>query len=331
MKQKKKVGLPHNRDEQKLMSEAQHMLRGITRHDQRRVQRKLQIEDSHHTSQQNRVITRDQFLSWAVVAYKNCWGLKRTLCSSKRVFIKLNRILSTFLLTLMLIVWLLLSKIVDSGQLALLFTPFLAALFIFGDTCRKMFDVGDRSSLNTTSVILTSTKIINLDITPDQADSLDFTIPSSTPLEDITDLEIILTALDDDITYSSQTKVAKKEITKEDIKMAVYFKYLVSYLGAETKAMHRSRILTKIMEFSKEMEINVHKASSAFEDSTCESYKEHSSVLMKGLEDKSEESKDSKEAVERLKQHIMLEIKTLNGQVKDLEAWSRRLLEVCLP
>ncbi|KAL8143910.1 hypothetical protein V2J09_016942 [Rumex salicifolius] len=248
------------------------------------------------TSSEVQTIGYDEFLNWTVRAYKNCWGLERTLHSSKRVFVKLNRLLSAFLLMVMLIIWLLLSEIVNTGQLALLFTPFLAASFIFGDSCRKMFeglifafamhpfDVGDRVIINNvqmrvtelnilTSVFhkydtgeevitpnstLTTTSIINLDITPDQSDKVEFVIDAQTPLEDITDLEIkIKKLLDDDIEYSSNSKVVKSEIGKEEMKMTVYFKYLVSYLTAESKAVHKSKILSMIMKFRKDMEMKV--------------------------------------------------------------------------
>ena len=65
----------------------------------------------------------------------------------------------------------------------------------------------------------------------------------------------LIRLLDDDIEYSSNNKVVKSEIGKEEMKMTVYFKYLVSYLTAETKAVHRSMILSSIMEFRRDMEM----------------------------------------------------------------------------
>ncbi|KAL8143909.1 hypothetical protein V2J09_016941 [Rumex salicifolius] len=157
-----------------------------------------------------------------------------------------------------------LASSLGNSQLALLFTPFLAVSFIFRDSCRKMFeglifafamhpfDVGDRVIIDNvhmrvielnilTSVFhkyyteeevitpnstLTTTSIINLDITPDQSDKAEF--------------------------YSSNNKVVKLEIGKErrDEDDCVFQIY-------ESKAVHKSKILSMIMKFRKDMEMKI--------------------------------------------------------------------------
>ena len=71
---------------------------------------------------------------------KNCLGLEATIESSKHIFWKLNLLLTAIVATLILIIWLLLSEIVSTAQLAVLFAPFLSASFIFGESLRGVFN-----------------------------------------------------------------------------------------------------------------------------------------------------------------------------------------------
>ncbi|GAB4831453.1 hypothetical protein Ancab_005469 [Ancistrocladus abbreviatus] len=240
-------------------------------------------------------IDRKTFLSWAVPAYKNCWGLKQTLESSKAAIIELDRPLSFIVILTMLIIWLLVTNILSTSKLALLFSPFLASTFIFGNACQQVFHglififgmhpfhVGDRVvidniqmkvrkiSLLTTTLfkydtrevvvypnsVLASKSISNLETAPDQGDSLEFTIDAETPTEEITDLENkIEKYFDDEPEYSAEAYVVQKEFQLgegNEIKMGVYFKYLVSYLDSERRAVYKSKIIAAIKEFVREM------------------------------------------------------------------------------
>ncbi|GAB4833224.1 hypothetical protein Ancab_031470 [Ancistrocladus abbreviatus] len=162
-----------------------------------------------------------------VLAYKNCWGLKQTLESSKAAIIELDRLLSFIVMLTMLIIRLLAMSILSTSKLAVLFSPFLASTFIFGNACQEVFHglvfifgmhpfhVGDcvvidnnqmkvkKINLLTTTLfkydtrevvvypnsILASKSISNLENASDQGDSLEFTIDAETPIEEIADLE----------------------------------------------------------------------------------------------------------------------------------------------
>ncbi|GAB4833208.1 hypothetical protein Ancab_031452 [Ancistrocladus abbreviatus] len=240
-------------------------------------------------------IDHKTFLCWAVLAYKNCWGLKQTLESSKAAIIELDRLLSFIVMLTMSIIWLLVTSILSSSKLALLFSPFLASTFIFGNACQGVFDglififgmhpfhVGDRVAIDNIQMkvrkinllttmlfkydtrevvvypnsILASKSISNLEIAPDQGDSLDFTIDAETPTEEIADLENkIKKYFDDEPEYSAEAYVVQKEFQLgkgNEIKMGVYFKYLVSYLDSERRAVYKSKIIAAIKEFVREM------------------------------------------------------------------------------
>ncbi|KAL8140094.1 hypothetical protein V2J09_006115 [Rumex salicifolius] len=249
-------------------------------------------KDKPKTEEFDLRVGRDEFLSWAMVAYRNCWGLQSTLKSSEKIILKLNRVMIVFVLILALIIWLLLSEIVDTAQIALLFSPLIAAKFIFSESTKNMFDglifalamhpfsPGDRviikgmELLVTEIDILTTTfynyqtgeelvypnselatiEIINLENNPDQSDQLEFSIDKSMALEDIRDLEIRIQMSLNERKDAFKTKVVKAEMGLDHIKMIAHFNYVGSYLTSQLKAFHRSEMLSTIMLLLKNME-----------------------------------------------------------------------------
>ncbi|KAL8160504.1 hypothetical protein V2J09_002041 [Rumex salicifolius] len=102
---------------------------------------------------------------------------------------------------------------------------------------------------------LSTKTITNLDSTPDQPDIIEFKLPIDTPEELIFDLQVkIKKTLDDDVTFRPKTEVAKKSIGDKEVTWIVYFEYLVPYLSL-TKTLYRSRILSTIINLSKELEL----------------------------------------------------------------------------
>ncbi|GAB4833663.1 hypothetical protein Ancab_031908 [Ancistrocladus abbreviatus] len=100
---------------------------------------KMQEENFGHEEHEGLQIDHQTFLSWMMLAYKNCWGLKQTLESSKAAIIELDRLLSFIVMLTILIIWLLVTTILSTSQLALVFSPFLATTFIFGNACQEVF------------------------------------------------------------------------------------------------------------------------------------------------------------------------------------------------
>ncbi|KAL8160505.1 hypothetical protein V2J09_002042 [Rumex salicifolius] len=100
----------------------------------------LELFTSKEDEEPRERITKDQFLRWAVFALNNCLGLERTLQSSKHMFWKLDVVMSWCVVVLTLVIWLLLSELVTTSQIAILFAPFFSATFIFGESLRRSFD-----------------------------------------------------------------------------------------------------------------------------------------------------------------------------------------------
>lgn len=101
-------------------------------------------------------INKAALTNWAVNALKERDNLSHSLKDAKTAIEELNRILSALVLVLIAIVWLLLMGFATTKVLVVLSSQLLVAVFVFGNTCRTVFeamifvfimhpfDVGDR-------------------------------------------------------------------------------------------------------------------------------------------------------------------------------------------
>ncbi|XP_074316864.1 mechanosensitive ion channel protein 9-like isoform X2 [Silene latifolia] len=84
-------------------------------------------------------VNHNEVKTWLEKSHHNCLFLANTLCSAKEVVDCLNSIISVLLISASLIIWLLFTRIATTDLLILIASPFLAATFIFGDTCKSLF------------------------------------------------------------------------------------------------------------------------------------------------------------------------------------------------
>ncbi|KAL2940838.1 Mechanosensitive ion channel protein 10, partial [Bienertia sinuspersici] len=73
-------------------------------------------------------------------AHNQCVNLINTLRSSKEVAGCLNKVISWLLIGVIFIMWLLLTGLATTKVLLLIASPLLAATFIFGNTCKTLFE-----------------------------------------------------------------------------------------------------------------------------------------------------------------------------------------------
>ena len=97
--------------------------------------------------------------------YKEREYLLKSLKDAKTAIEELNRILSAIVLVLIVIIWLLLMGFITTKVLVILSSQLLVAVFIFGNTCRAVFealifvfimhpfDVGDRCVIDGVQVL----------------------------------------------------------------------------------------------------------------------------------------------------------------------------------
>ncbi|GAB4842475.1 hypothetical protein Ancab_012449 [Ancistrocladus abbreviatus] len=168
-------------------------------------------------------ITYAMFEKWMVRAYKYSLALGYTLLHAKEVVDCLNLIMSGLVIAVVILAWLLLTGIASTKVLIAIMSPFLAATFIFGDTCKTLFEgiifafvkhpfaVGDRCiidgiemevkrmSILTTiflklsppeeifypNSVLATKPIVNLKDEPDLSDAVELNLDGDTTKENI--------------------------------------------------------------------------------------------------------------------------------------------------
>ncbi|KAK9735985.1 hypothetical protein RND81_04G243200 [Saponaria officinalis] len=96
----------------------------------------LELLPSVHPTEQ---IYFQEVKTWMERAHSRCRFLANTLLSEKEVGKCLNQVISGLIIAATFIMWLLLSGLAKTNVLVLIASPFLAATFIFGDTCKSLF------------------------------------------------------------------------------------------------------------------------------------------------------------------------------------------------
>ncbi|KAL9223965.1 hypothetical protein vseg_000045 [Gypsophila vaccaria] len=77
--------------------------------------------------------------AWMEKAHSKCLRLANTLKSAKEAVDCLNKIMSGIIISATFIMWLLLTGLATTKVFVLIASPLLAATFIFGDTCKTLF------------------------------------------------------------------------------------------------------------------------------------------------------------------------------------------------
>ncbi|GAB4842498.1 hypothetical protein Ancab_012472 [Ancistrocladus abbreviatus] len=192
-------------------------------------------------------------------AHKYCLSLGYTLTDAKGVVDCLNQLTSGFVIAVVILAWLLLTGIATTKVLMAIVSPFAATTFVFGDTCKTLFegiifafvkhpfDVGDRCIINGVDMevkrmnilttiflrmssreenfhpnsVLATKPIVNLKCEPDPSDSVELNLDCAT--------ENFLDRSDDAPKYKGPSHILVKEIGS-GIEMDVHFKHLLSIL-----------------------------------------------------------------------------------------------------
>lgn len=117
-------------------------------------------------------INETALTNWAVNALKERENLSHSLKDAKTAIEELNRILSAVALVLIVIVWLLLMGFATTKVLVVLSSQLLVAVFVFGNTCKTVFeamifvfimhpfDVGDRCVIDGVMMIVEEMDIL---------------------------------------------------------------------------------------------------------------------------------------------------------------------------
>ncbi|XP_074293870.1 mechanosensitive ion channel protein 10-like [Silene latifolia] len=84
-------------------------------------------------------ITFQKVKTWMERSHSRCRFLANTLISEREVMKCLNNVISGLIFGVTFILWLLLTRLASTNVLVLIASPLLAATFVFGDTCKSLF------------------------------------------------------------------------------------------------------------------------------------------------------------------------------------------------
>ncbi|GKE55853.1 mechanosensitive ion channel protein 10-like protein [Tanacetum coccineum] len=171
-------------------------------------------------------IDRKTLTEWVVKVYNGRKALAHALSDTKTAVNQLNKLVTAVLIIVVIVVWLLLTEIATTKILVLLSSQLVVAAFIFGNTCKTIFeaivfvfimhpfDVGDRCCIDGVQLIveemnilttvflrydnekiyypnsvLSTKPISNFYRSPDMGDSVEFSIDFATSIEKIGQLK----------------------------------------------------------------------------------------------------------------------------------------------
>ncbi|XP_042004146.1 mechanosensitive ion channel protein 10-like [Salvia splendens] len=242
------------------------------------------------------MIDRKALIEWVLKVFKSRKALGHALSDTKTAVNQLNKLVTSVLIVIMIVVWLLLTGVATTKVLIFFSSQLVLAAFVFGNTCRTIFeaiifvfvmhpfDVGDRCLIDNTQMIveemnILSTVFLKFDNTkiyypnnvlatkaisnfyrsPDMGDSFEFCIDFKTPLQKIGHLkEEIKRYLERNYHYwHPNHNVVVKEIKDVNkIKMALFFNHTMNFQDFGEKSRRTTELVLEMKRIFEELGIS---------------------------------------------------------------------------
>ncbi|KAD6794862.1 hypothetical protein E3N88_05758 [Mikania micrantha] len=239
-------------------------------------------------------IDRKTLTEWVVKVYNDRKALAHALSDTKTAVKQLDKLVSAVLIVVMSVVWLLLTEIATTKVLVLLSSQLVVAAFIFGNTCKTIFeaivfvfimhpfDVGDRCVIDgvqmiveemnilTTvflrydnekiyypNVVLATKPISNFYRSPDMGDGVEFSIDFATPFEKIGLLKDKIKYLEKNpqLWHPNHNFVVREIENVNKIKMALFFNHTMNFQDYGEKNRRRSELVLELKKLFEELKI----------------------------------------------------------------------------
>ncbi|XVF00829.1 hypothetical protein REPUB_Repub04eG0035800 [Reevesia pubescens] len=244
---------------------------------------------------EKRRISKSSLKNWVLNAYRERKALALTLNDTKTAVNKLHHMVNFIAATVIVVIWLVILEIASSRIILLLSSQLVLAAFIFGNTCKTIFesiiflfiihpfDVGDRCEIDgaqflveemniLTTVFLRfdnmkmvfpnsvlSTKPIgNFYRSPDMGDAIDFFIHVATPLEKIAAMkQRIISYIENRMEHwCTAPMVVLKELEELNrVRMAVWVTHKMNYQDMAERWERRSRLAEELVNIFKELDM----------------------------------------------------------------------------
>ncbi|MCD7458639.1 hypothetical protein HAX54_038789 [Datura stramonium] len=240
-------------------------------------------------------IDRKALTEWVVKVYQGRRALSHALNDTKTAVKQLNKVVTCILVVIIIIIWLLLVGIATTKVLVFLSSQLVVAAFIFGNTCKTIFeaiifvfvmhpfDVGDRCVIDGVQMtveemnilttvflrfdnekifypnsVLAIKPISNFYRSPDMGDSFEFSVDYRTPVEKIGTLkEKIKKYLERTPQYwhANHSVVVKEIENMNKIKMALYFNHTMNFQNFGEKNRRRTELILEMKKMFDELNI----------------------------------------------------------------------------
>ncbi|KAL8189456.1 hypothetical protein R6Q57_029022 [Mikania cordata] len=240
-------------------------------------------------------IDRKTLTEWVVKVYNDRKALAHALSDTKTAVKQLDKLVSAVLIVVILVVWLLLTEIATTKVLVLLSSQLVVAAFIFGNTCKTIFeaivfvfimhpfDVGDRCVIDgvqmiveemnilTTvflrydnekiyypNVVLATKPISNFYRSPDMGDGVEFSIDFATPFEKIGLLKDEIKKYlekNPQLWHPNHNFVVREIENVNKIKMALFFNHTMNFQDYGEKNRRRSELVLELKKLFEELKI----------------------------------------------------------------------------
>ncbi|GAB2276514.1 hypothetical protein Dimus_011234 [Dionaea muscipula] len=240
-------------------------------------------------------ISLKAFAKWVVKVYNDQAALKHALNDNKTAVKQLNKLVTAILIVMMIVIWLIVTGIATTKLIVLLSSQLVVAAFIFGNTCKTIFeaiifvfvmhpfDVGDRCVIDGNKMLVEEMNILttvflkwdkekvyypnsilctkaigNFFRSPDQGDVLEFSVDFTTPVLKIGDLkDRIKMYLEQNLNFwHPQHNMVVKEIENVNkIKMALFVNHTINFQDFAEKNRRRSELVLELKKIFEELDI----------------------------------------------------------------------------
>ncbi|KAJ9538537.1 hypothetical protein OSB04_031270 [Centaurea solstitialis] len=243
-------------------------------------------------------IDRKCLTEWVVKVYNGRKALAHALSDTKTAVKQLDKLVTAVLVVIVFVVWLLLTEIATTKVLVLLSSQLVVAAFIFGNTCKTIFeaivfvfimhpfDVGDRCVIDGVQLIveemnilttvflrfdnekiyypnsvLSTKPISNFYRSPDMGDNVEFSIDFATPFEKIGLLKDKLKKYlekNPQLWHPNHNFVVKEIENVNKIKMALFFNHTMNFQDYGEKVKRRTELVLELKRIFEELKIKCH-------------------------------------------------------------------------
>ncbi|KAK1414128.1 hypothetical protein QVD17_29869 [Tagetes erecta] len=240
-------------------------------------------------------IDRKTLTEWVVKVYNGRKALAHALSDTKTAVKQLDKLVTVVLFVIVLVVWLLLTEIATTKVLVLLSSQLVVAAFIFGNTCKTIFeaivfvfimhpfDVGDRCVIDGVQLIveemnilttvflrydnekiyypnsvLSTKPISNFYRSPDMGDNVEFSIDFATPIEKIGLLKDKMKKYlekNPQLWHPNHNFVVKEIENVNKIKMALFFNHTMNFQDYSEKNKRRTELVLELKKLFEELKI----------------------------------------------------------------------------